>query len=66
LRCRILRLDFHDDQCVEELELRGEDGERVGGDDGVGVVSDESGPGWRAALTPPRVRPDHVLAYRAR
>jgi len=57
------RLDFHEDEDVEDLEAYGDDGEKVGGDDGVGVVPDEGGPGLGAAFTTPRVLPDHVLAH---
>jgi hypothetical protein len=56
-------MDLRDHENEEKLESGSEDGEEVGGDDGVGVVADEGRPGWRAARSPSRAVVGHVLPH---
>jgi hypothetical protein len=44
------RLHFDDDEDEEDLKPWGDDGEKVGGDDGARVIADERGPSLRALL----------------
>jgi hypothetical protein len=60
------RFDFHDDEDVEDLEPYGDDGEKVGGDDGVGVVPDEGGPGLGTGFAARGIPLHHVLSYGSR
>ena len=62
------RTDFHHDEDVEELEPRRDNGQEVGGDDRLRVISNECRPALRRMVRTAAtvISTRHVLSHRAR